>query len=274
LATIEDKATHFLQPNLINLQQLITQVIAFMLVAMVLAIVVWRTRALVLTHAQAERARSNLARHFSPNMVDELANMDEPLGAGRSQQVGVLFADVVGFTRFAATKEPNEVLHVLREVHSLMADQVFAHGGTIDKYLGDGIMATFGTPHSGEHDAANSLACARGILKGSAKWNEARAKRGDPPLPIGVGVHYGPVVLGDIGDERRLEFAVIGDTVNVASRVERLTRKLRVGLVASDDLIRRVRSDIGSAALCEGMDEAPPQAIRGREETIRVWTAS
>ncbi len=274
LVTLEEQATHFLQPNLINLQQLITQVIAFMLVAMVLAIVVWRTRALVLTHAQAERARSNLARHFSPNMVDELANMDEPLGAGRSQQVGVLFADVVGFTGFAETKEPNEVLSVLREILSMMAEQVFAHDGTIDKYLGDGIMATFGTPHKGEHDAANALACARGILEDAAKWNEARAQRDAPPLHIGVGVHYGPVVLGDIGDERRVEFAVIGDTVNVASRAERLTRDLHVDLVASDDLVETVRNDGESAALCAGMDQALPQTIRGREEAVPVWTMS
>ena len=274
LATAEEQLAYYFQANLVNLQLLVTQCIVFMLVAAVLAVAVWRTKALVLTHAQAERARSNLARHFSPNMVDELANMDEPLGAGRSQQVGVLFADVVGFTGFAETKEPNEVLNILREVHSLMAEQVFAHGGTIDKYLGDGIMATFGTPYKGEHDAANALACARGILEDAAKWNETRTKRGEPPLHIGVGVHYGLVVLGDIGDERRLEFAVIGDTVNVASRAERLTRELHVDLVASDDLVRTVRNDGESAALCEGLDEAPPQAIRGREESVPVWTMS
>ena len=274
LESLEEQATYFLQPNLVNLDLLITQDIVFMLVALLLATLVWRTRALVLTHAQAERARSNLARYFSPNMVDELANMDEPLGAGRSQNVGVLFADVVGFTGFAETKEPHEVLGVLREILSMMAEQVFAHGGTIDKYLGDGIMATFGTPYMGEHDAANSLACARGILEDAAKWNEARVKRGETPLHIGVGVHYGPVVLGDIGDERRLEFAVIGDTVNVASRAERLTRDLRVDLVASDDLVENVRNDGASAALCDGLNEAPPQAIRGREESLPIWTMS
>ena len=272
--TTGEQLDYYFQPNLVNLQLLVTQGIVFMLVAILLATLVWRTRALVLTHAQAERARSNLARHFSPNMVDELANMDEPLGAGRSQQVGVLFADVVGFTGFAETKEPSEVLSILREILSMMAEQVFAHDGTIDKYLGDGIMATFGTPHKGEHDASNALGCARGILEDAAKWNEARVKRGDPPLHIGVGVHYGPVVLGDIGDERRLEFAVIGDTVNVASRAERLTRDLHVDLVASDDLVETVRNDGESAALCEGMDEAPPQAIRGREEPMPVWTMS
>lgn len=98
-------------------------------------------------------------------MVDELANMDEPLGASRSQQVGVLFADIVGFTGFAETKEPSEVLDVLREIHSMMAEQIFSNSGTIDKYLGDGIMATFGTPHSGERDAANALACARAFSR-------------------------------------------------------------------------------------------------------------
>lgn len=274
LATADEQLAYVFQPAALNLGQLITQVLVLLLVSGTLAVAVRRTRALVFRHAEAERARSNLARHFSPNMVEELANMDEPLGAGRSQDVGVLFADVVGFSGIAESIKPAEVLALLRELHAIMGRQVFAHGGTIDKYLGDGIMATFGTPRKGEHDAANALACARGILDELAEWNKSRTASGKSPIRLGVGVHYGPVVLGDIGDEHRLEFAVVGDTVNVASRAERLTRELGVDLVASDDIVKAIRKDGEGAPLCEGLKEAPPQTIRGRAANLQIWTMS
>lgn len=272
LPTVDEQIAYFFRPTSVNVVQLITQVMVFMLVAGALAIAARRTRALVFGHAEAERARSNLARHFSPNMVEELANMDEPLGDGRSQDVGVLFADVAGFTGLAESKQPSEVLDLLREIHGILAQQVFEHGGTIDKFLGDGIMATFGTPRRGDHDAVNALACARGILEGVEKWNRSRASRNEPPVRIGVGVHYGPVVLGDIGNEQRIEFTVIGDTVNVASRAERLTRELGVDLVASDALVKAVEKDGNGAPLFRDMEEAPPQAIRGRAADLRIWT--
>ena len=100
-----------------------------------------------------------------------------------------------------------------------MEEAVFAHGGTLDKYLGDGLMATFGTPFASERDALNALDCARAMMDSVARWNETRAARGEPPIRASVGLHYGPAVLGDIG-ANRLEFAVIGNTVNVASRIE------------------------------------------------------
>lgn len=274
LVTADERLAYIFQPTAINISQLITQMLVFLLVAGALAVAARRNRALVFRHAKAERARSNLARHFSPNMVEELANMDEPLGEGRSQDVGVLFADVFGFSGIAESIKPSEVLALLRELHAIMARQVFAHGGTVDKYLGDGIMATFGTPRKGEHDAADALACARGILEDLARWNESRIASGMRPIRLGVGVHYGPVILGDIGDEHRLEFAVVGDTVNVASRAERLTRELDVDLVASDDLIEAVRKEGNGETLFQGMEEAPPQVIRGRAAHLPIWTMS
>ncbi len=199
-----------------NLNTLGEQVIVFLLVAGCLALAVSRFRALMFNHANAERERSNLARHFSPNMVEELSNMDEPLGAARSQRVAILFADIVGFTSLAETQSPEKVLALLREVLGLMARQVFLHDGTLDKYLGDVIMASCGTPHSNGHEAEDALACARDILADIAALNPRRETRGETRVEIGIGVHFGPVVLGDVGDESRLEFAVVGDTVNVA----------------------------------------------------------
>jgi len=201
-------------------------------------------------------------------MVDMLAITDQPLGAGRSVEVAVLFADICGFTGYAETHAPEEAPALLRAMHRRLVQQVFAHGGTLDQYLGDGIMATFGTPEPAADDADRALACARRIVTRGATWNAARQERSEPALRISVGVHFGPVTLGDTGDANRMEYAVTGDTVNVASRVESLIRDLGCSLVVSDALLARV----SSPDLCDGLIRHDPQHLLGRNDPIDVWT--
>lgn len=270
LPDVDDKATYFLAPELVNLNDLGAQVMVFLLVAGCLALAVARFRVLMVDHAKAERERSNLARYFSPNMVEELATIDEPFGQARAQNVAILFADIIGFTSLAETQSPEKVFALLRDVLGLMAKQVFVHDGTLDKYLGDGIMATFGTPRSDGREADHALACARSILIEIAAFNQERERRGEPKVDVGIGLHFGPVVLGDVGDESRLEFAVVGDTVNVASRFERLTRELGVKLVVSGDLISALSDK--AQDLRDGLDQGSPQQLRGRDQTVPVWT--
>ena len=148
---------------------------------------------------------------------------------------------------------------------------MFAHGGTLDKYIGDAVMATFGTPESGARDASDALACARTMADAMKAWNAERAAAGEAPVEAGIGVQYGPAVLGDIGGAHRLEFAVIGDTVNVASRLERLTRNLDVEIVVGGDLVAEVRREGGGENLLEGFSERIGQEIPGRSGTITIW---
>ena len=163
------------------------------------------------------------------------------------------------------------MIALLRDFHRRMADRVFAHGGTLDKFLGDGFMATFGTPHPRPDDAERALACARDMAAAIAAWNRERGSAGEPPVRAGIGLHFGPVVLGDIGDERRLEFPVIGDTVNVASRLEEMTRELGVDVVASDEIIAQARQG-GAAGIFEGLEQGARTAVRGRDDPIAIWT--
>ena len=153
-----------------------------------------------------------------------------------------------------------------------MERAVFDHGGTLDKFLGDGVMATFGTPETSPADAANALACARAMLAEIDAWNARRAAAGLPTVKLSVGVHYGDVVLGDIGTARRLEFAVLGDTVNVAARLETLTRKLHCRIAASDELVSQARDSRPGEALFEGFAVTAEQQLRGRGEPVKVWT--
>jgi adenylate cyclase len=224
--------------------------------------------------AAAERARHNLSRYFSPNLVEMLADRDEPLGAVRRQTVAVLFADIVGFTSMAEGMTPEAVVAMLREYHERMTAQIFACGGTVDKYIGDEIFAVFGLPEPGAADAANSLKCADGMLAAIDAWNKDRRARGEPPLSIGIGLNYGPAVLGDVGSEHSFSFTVIGDTVNTASRLQALTRSLETPLVVGDALVCAVKtgSPEAAAAWAGQLQDRGEQALRGRAGTVRIWT--
>lgn len=250
------------------------QVVVLLVAAGALAVLVERARRLVERQAAAERERANLSRYFSPNLVDELAHTDQPLGPTRQQVVAVLFADVVGFTRMAERLAPSAVIALLRELHGRLQEVVFAHRGTVDKYIGDALMATFGTPVAGASDATDALAAAVALRDAVAAWNAQRAARGEAPVRVGIGVHHGPVVLGDIGGASRLEFAVLGDTVNVASRLEHVTRVLDASIVASDVLVQAARAEGARAdAVLVAFAPGPAQALPGRSESVAVWVA-
>ena len=185
----------------------------------------------------------------------------------------MLFADIVGFTGLSEVKTPEQVIALLREFHARMQAVVFAHQGTLDKYLGDGLMATFGTPRPGRRDAANGLAAARHMAETVQAWNRLRQDQGAEPIRIGIGLHWGPVVLGDIGGDNRFEFATIGDTVNVASRLEQMTRELGAEIVASGELVAAVKAIPQSEAehLLDGFVRSPPRPVRGRNAELEMF---
>ncbi len=155
-----------------------------------------------------------------------------------------------------------------------MTAQIFACGGTVEKYIGDGIVAVFGVPTPGADDAANALACADSMLKALDTWNGERARDGEARLAIGIGLNYGPAVLGDVGSEHSMAFTVIGDTVNTASRLQQLTRTLDTPLVVGEPLTAALRdgSSDGVRALLKQLRDGGEQTLRGRVGTIRIWT--
>lgn len=261
----------FLSPYFVNVVTWQNEVVLMTIVAALLAAAVWRSRRLALRQVAAEQARSNLARYFSPNLVDGLARADRPFEGASTQNVAVLFVDIVGFSSIAEGMPPERVIALLRGFHQRMCRVVFAHHGTIDKYIGDAVLATFGTPQPGDRDATNALKCALGMLREIERWNAKRALRGAAALHVGVGIHYGPVVVGNIGDKRRLEFTVIGDVVNVASRLERLTRQYQAPLVVSGDLVAAVQQEGCDDSLLVGFTESTFSEVRGRREPVPIW---
>jgi adenylate cyclase len=233
-----------------------------------------RVRELDRRRAVAERARTNLARYFSPNLVEMLAHRDEPLGPVRRETVAVLFVDIVGFTAMAENMPPESVVTLLREFHERMAAQIFACGGTVEKYIGDEIFAVFGLLKAEVDDAANALRCANGMLAALDVWNGERAERGEPALSIGIGLNYGPAVMGDVGSDQGLSFTVIGDTVNTASRLQGLTRDLKTPLVVADAIVSSIdgaQSPELKMLLASLLDQGE-QALKGRSGAVRIWT--
>ncbi len=252
-------------PNAVHLSQRIQEVVGFLIVAGLLTLKSWRSEQLIYRQAELAGERANLSRYFSPNMVEVLASRDHhEIGNVRTAEIAVLFADIVGFTKMAEALPPPQVVELLRRYYAVIETAVFDHGGTLDKYLGDGVMATFGTPEPGPDDARGAVRAARQIVAAMGALNLAQP---DAALRVGVsvGVHFGPVTLGNVGPARRLEFAVLGDTVNVASRLETATRKLGCRIVCSDAVMARG----GEAA---GFAPHAGLVMRGREAALDVWT--
>ena len=261
-----------MDPNNAQIPLRVQEVVVFAIVAAILALKGWRSNQLLMRQADLAEQRANLSRYFAPTMVDVLASSAHDVGAVRSQNVAVLFVDIVGFTKIAEQHPPEKVMQMLRRYHAVIENAIFENGGTLDKYLGDGVMATFGTPQTSADDALNAISSARQLIDDMKILNTEFARNGDPQLPVSVGLHFGTVILGDVGPARRLEFAVLGDTVNVASRLEAATRSLKCSIVCSDDLVQQINGTQTAKQLLDGFEPKSALTVRGRSAPIDVWT--
>jgi len=171
--------------------------------------------------AKEEVARANYSRFLPEYVVKQmLDNPDSFKLGGVLQSITVLFADIRGFTRISEHAPPEKIVNLLNRYFSAMTDIIFAHGGTLDKYLGDGLMALFGAPTVTPKDAANAISAAVAMQRRMLSINDELHKEGFPEIGIGIGLHTGEVTVGYIGSERRSEYTAIGDTVNTAARLE------------------------------------------------------
>lgn len=254
-----------LSPYYIDTELLSQTLVMMLLIAATMSVVVWRSRRLVARQANMSRQRANLARHFSPRMVERLANREDVLGANRVQPVAVMFADIVGFTALADRLTPDGVVTLVRRFDAVMEAVVFEHDGTLDKFLGDGVMATFGTPEPGPKDAANALACGLAMQRAMAEFNTTQAEAGEPAIRLAIGIHYGDVVIGDVGSERRLELAVLGDVVNVASRLEAANRPENAAIIVSRQLAEQCEAE-GVGRLLADFEPESMLSLHGKPE--------
>jgi adenylate cyclase len=171
--------------------------------------------------AREEVARANYGRFLPEYVVKQMLENPESFKLGGVNQIiTVLFADIRGFTRISEHANPEKVVQLLNKYFSAMTDIIFAHGGTLDKYLGDGLMALFGAPTATPQDATNAVNAAVAMQRRIIGINQELRAEGFNEIGIGIGLHTGEAVVGYIGSERRSEYTAIGDTVNTASRLE------------------------------------------------------
>jgi adenylate cyclase len=238
------------------------------LAAFILFVTSRRTRALLLRSITQTNRAAKLSRYFSPNLANSLAESDDDqLLAGRRLSAAVLFVDIRGFTALGETMAPEELTSFLSEYRNRLTRPIFDHGGTVDKFIGDAIMAVFGTPTQRPDDARRAVTCALEILEATRHWSEDRQRSGSLPVAIGIGVHYGQVFAGALGNEQLLEYTVIGDTVNVAERLEGLSRNVGSPLVVSAALLEAAMGSEDPTT----WRRLPPQELKGHRQPVEAY---
>lgn len=212
----------------------------------------------------ARRRGSNLARFFSPTVVDQLADGDG-LQLER-RRIAVMFVDLRGFTSFAESASSDQLRHMLSEFRDIVSDVIVRHGGAVDKYLGDGVMAVFGHPAPRDGDADRALACALELVDELEEWRRREEAAGRSALRAGIGLHAGSVMAGVLEAGCHSEYTVLGDVVNVAQRLQAVSKSVGATLVVSSDVKEAARS-VGAAM---PWHEAKQVAIPGRKLPLDI----
>ena len=211
-----------------------------------------------------KRLQEIFARHTSPEVVRELMNQSEELMlSGETREIAVLFADIRGFTKMASRLKPGDLVIQLNQYLTAMSEAVIAEGGTLDKFLGDGIMAIFGAPLKHDDDPLRAARSALRIQQRVGSINQEREPNGLLALQVGIGITVGTAVVGNIGSPMRTDYTAIGDCVNVAFRLQAIAQGGQI--ILSDEAYKRVYASFRAEAL-------EPVIVKGKTEPIRIYS--
>lgn len=246
----------------------VDKVLSIGAVTAVLAAATMRARRLMIAAATETHAASELSRFFAPEVAREIRASHADLKPGDAviRDAAVIMIDLRGFTRLAARLEPGETIAILAEYQRHMVAAIQDNGGSIDKYLGDGIMATFGAAQPSDTFAADALRALIAIGAETDRWNADRAARGAEPIRVGAAAAVGPVLFGVVGDASRLEFTVIGDAVNLAAKLEKHTKIAGRRALATRAALDLARAQGLDAAV--GFDDLPSETVAGVPDRV------
>ncbi len=214
---------HYMTSNSILLGAEFDKIITILAVTTILGFAIHGARRMMTEAVTGSHARENLSRFFAPEIARHISREGDAIsaGEGEARDAAILNLDVRGFTRLASMASPQEVMSVLADYQRRMVPIIQRHGGAIDKFLGDGIMATFGATQLQEDYAARALGALEECMEAAAAWSAEQSALGRPPLTINGAVASGRIVAGAVGDETRLEYTVIGDAVNLSAKLEK-----------------------------------------------------
>jgi adenylate cyclase len=213
-----------------------------------------------------EVQRQALKVYLPPQVADLILSSDGAVDlSGAVQDITVLFADIRGFTRMSESMDAREVVRMLNELFTAMSEVIFTSGGTVDKFIGDCIMALFGAPLESPFSADHALRAAVAMQQTAKRLNMSRAQLGLREIPIGIGLHTGSAVVGNIGSADRVQYTAIGDTVNVASR---LVNKAEGYQIIASEAFRKALSDAGPLTLIGEVE------LKGRRNRLNVYSVA
>jgi adenylate cyclase len=220
----------------------------------------------VLAQKKEEKIRHIFQKFVPQELIDQFFQNPEEMLVGQNRELAILFSDIRSFTTISESMAPDDLVNSLNRYFSSMVDIIMYRHGVIDKYIGDAIMAFFGAPVKHDDDAVSSVLAAMEMTEALDAFNANQEKLGKPPFKIGIGINYGIVTVGNIGCDKKMDYTVIGDAVNLASRLEGLTKPYHQPLIFSEFLYEQVKD----AFPCRLIDSV---AVKGKTKGVRIYTA-
>jgi adenylate cyclase len=265
LHLLADPRLATLPEDLTSFGPYVTRAVTLLLTGLVAGYVSVRISAQIRSSFRSVEERNRVVnmfgQHVSPEVVERLLQQDVEL-RGEVRNVCVMFLDIRDFTTFSETREPTEVVEYLNSLFVFMIDSVNRNHGIVNKFLGDGFVAIFGAPISSDQDRQNAVRAAREIVDEV----HARTREGSiPATRIGIGLHAGLAVTGNVGSDQRKEYTIIGDVVNLASRIEQLNKQLGSELLVSEAVAECLPDTK------DGSMEIGDVRVKGRGEPVRVY---
>lgn len=219
----------------------------------------------VLAQKKESRIRNIFQKYVPQELIDRFYEHPEAMLVGDNRVLSVLFSDIRGFTTIAESMLPDEIVNSLNRYFTIMVDVIMNRKGIVDKYIGDAIMAFFGAPVKHEDDAYQSVLAAVEMIESLTSFNKEQQAAGKPPFRIGVGLNYGVVTVGNIGTEKKMEYTVIGDMVNLASRLESLTKFYKQPIIVSESIKRKAQKKLPFRLL-------DTVAVKGKKEGVKIFS--
>ncbi len=219
----------------------------------------------VLAQKKEKNIRNIFQKYVPQEIIDGIFNNPESMLVGDSRVVSILFSDIRGFTTISESMMPDDLVSNLNRYFSYMVDVIMNRKGIIDKYIGDAIMAFFGAPVKHEDDAFQSVLAGIEMIKALEVFNTKQKELQKPPFRIGIGINYGVVTVGNIGTERKMDYTVIGDTVNLASRCEGLTKEYKQDFIITESVYYKVKDELPTRLL-------DSVAVKGKSQGVKIYT--